>query len=292
MKKKGKVFIAGILGIVLLFGGIIGLLIQNTSKGTLVPSNFEERQITYGETESKYVPKGSYEVSSEDKDSLEIWLPVSSSKVPCIIFLNGTGAKAEHYSPLFRHIASYGYAVIGNNYTDAIKAEEESLRLAREYSSKIDENKIVIAGHGEGAYRAIRAASASDAYAAAVCFSLYGKTIIESNGLEMYDLETLKCPVMMISGAEGIDEDSVLPEEEMKQLCGKIPADCTMIALKRSDSDYGETVWRGEPYALAWLSAVVQNDPDGRKAFYAEDAEILENPLWKVIARNEGEFHE
>lgn len=73
--------------------------------------------------EKQYIALGSKEVSEYSKSDskygkLEIWYPSDikdgNAKYPLVIMANGTGIKASAYTEVFKHLASWGFIVAGN----------------------------------------------------------------------------------------------------------------------------------------------------------------------------------
>ena len=80
---------------------------------------------TEKELEKKYSQLGEYKVSFKsfeaDNDvfkKYEIWYPTdlenSNEKYPLVVVANGTGTPASKYKAFFKHLASWGFVVIGN----------------------------------------------------------------------------------------------------------------------------------------------------------------------------------
>lgn len=112
-----------IIGIVLLVmvAAIIVILIY-LSKRPAVASDYTDQVKTGGGIEAKYLSMGTYDVSYLEKTALqdfkkyEIYYPTdiakSTDKYPVVIFSNGTGIKASRYTPILKHLASWGFIVM------------------------------------------------------------------------------------------------------------------------------------------------------------------------------------
>ena len=108
----------------------IGLLIACLSIGFLylaskpsVVTNYTEVVETGGAVEKKYLGQGNYDVSSLEINALqnfkkyELYYPTSieteTRKFPVVILSNSTGVRASKYAAVLKHLASWGFIVIG-----------------------------------------------------------------------------------------------------------------------------------------------------------------------------------
>ncbi len=111
-----------LIGICILLACLSIGLLYLASKPS-VASNYTEVVETGEIVEKKYIRKGTYDVSFLEIKALqnfkkyEIYYPTSiekkTNKFPVVIFSNGTGVKASKYSAVFKHLASWGFVVIG-----------------------------------------------------------------------------------------------------------------------------------------------------------------------------------
>lgn len=71
--------------------------------------------------EQKYHENGPYQVTVHSIDGIHVFVPDSAHKapLPTVVMVNGTGLKALHYHPVFEHLASWGFIVIGNDDSNA-----------------------------------------------------------------------------------------------------------------------------------------------------------------------------
>ena len=89
-----------------------------------VPNNYTTSVKTGGEVEAKYIKTGSYEVkyleekTTENFKKYEVYYPkdleTTNTKYPVVVFVNGSGVKGSRYKALFKHLASWGFIVLGN----------------------------------------------------------------------------------------------------------------------------------------------------------------------------------
>lgn len=166
MKKIFKVIGVMILIIILLFIGLIFII----SFVPAVPKNYTNDVKTGGDIEKKYIAMGSYDVKDIKIKATELTkynyvyypeeLETADKEYPVVIVLNGTGILPEKYKALFKHLASWGFIVVGNDdgSTGFGKSADETMDyIIKENSDensvfyrKIDLNNIGITGHSQG----------------------------------------------------------------------------------------------------------------------------------------------
>lgn len=121
MKKIFKVIGVMILIIILLFIGLIFII----SFVPAVPKNYTNDVKTGGDIEKKYIAMGSYDVKDIKIKATELTkynyvyypeeLETADKEYPVVIVLNGTGILPKKYKALFKHLASWGFIVVGND---------------------------------------------------------------------------------------------------------------------------------------------------------------------------------
>ena len=91
-----------------------------------VTADYYTQTQTGGEIEEIYTAMGEYDVDYAEypaQDLLikqyKIWYPSALAgeegrEWPIVVMANGTGVPASRYAPVFRHLASWGFVVIGN----------------------------------------------------------------------------------------------------------------------------------------------------------------------------------
>ena len=109
-----------ILAIVLLLAILLFIL----SKKPFVPGNYTKTVETGGELEAKYLAMGQYEVKHTETNAPDDWekfityypaeMETADKTYPVVVMVNGTGVYASKYPALFKHLASWGFIVIGN----------------------------------------------------------------------------------------------------------------------------------------------------------------------------------
>ena len=99
-------------------------------------------------------------------------METSEGTYPLVVMLNGTGVSASKDKPIFDHLASWGFIVIGNEDesagggVSAAASLDYILTLNSDSSSmfygKIDVDNIGIGGHSQGGLGTINAVKAQD----------------------------------------------------------------------------------------------------------------------------------
>jgi predicted dienelactone hydrolase len=162
MKKVLKIM--GIIILVPIVLIIILLICLSFKKS--VPSKYWQKVETGGAIEEKYSKLGEYKVDSKRYDApkaaeepgkekfFDVWYPKEKGTYPLIVMINGTGVTCDKYDDVFKHIASFGYVVIGNNYESNWNGKHPSETLdfalnTEEIANMIDREKIAVGGHSQ-----------------------------------------------------------------------------------------------------------------------------------------------
>ena len=137
-----------ILAIVLL----LAILLIILSKKPFVPSNYMKTVETGGELEAKYLVMGQYEVKHTEADAPEDWgkfityypaeMETESKTYPVVVMVNGTGVYASKYPALFKHLASWGFIVIGNEDPSTCSGNSADAMLAYLLEQNDDPNSV------------------------------------------------------------------------------------------------------------------------------------------------------
>lgn len=298
MKKVLKVIGAILLIIIVLTSGLF-------IKAWLTPSaprNYETVVNTGGEIESKYLAHGSHEVSYFEEKTEEIWekyevyypsdLKNSDEIYPLIIVANGSGVKASKYKTVFRHYASWGFIVIGNEHDNSWAGDstEASLCYILEQNEdpdsvlyqKVDPENIGVVGHsqgGVGVFTSVTQQPHKDMYKCAVALSPSCERLAASINWN-YDITEVMIPVLMLAGTEGeFETELVIPLEDMQSMYDRLTV--PKIMARKSEMEHGEMLYSADGYVTAWFMWQLQGDKDAAKAFIGNDPELLQNPLYQ-----------
>ena len=289
-----------------------------------VTADYYAQTQTGGEIEETYTAMGEYDVDYAEypaQDLLikqyKIWYPSALAgeegrEWPIVVMANGTGVPASRYTPVFRHLASWGFVVIGNEMQNSWSggASAGALDLLAELNEdpsslfyhKLDLDNVGSAGHSQGAIGAINAVTAQPngdsykaLYLASTPSSLYASTLEWA-----YDPALIDVPCFMTAGtglldageagspevAEEAQEVSISPLWSQEENYGLIPDSVPKLRARRTGADHAEMLPWPDGYMTAWFMYWLQGDQTAGRAFFGPEAEILHNPLWQDIETN------
>ena len=289
-----------------------------------VTADYYTQTQTGGEIEEIYTAMGEYDVDYAEypaQDLLikqyKIWYPSALAgeegrEWPIVVMANGTGVPASRYAPVFRHLASWGFVVIGNEMQNSWSggAAAGALDLLAELNEdpsslfyhKLDLDNVGSAGHSQGAIGAINAVTAQPngdsykaLYLASTPSSLYASTLEWA-----YDPALIDVPCFMTAGtglldageagspevAEEAQEVSISPLWSQEENYGLIPDSVPKLRARRTGADHAEMLPWPDGYMTAWFMYWLQGDEAAGRAFFGPDAEIVHNPLWQDIEKN------
>ena len=289
-----------------------------------VTADYYAQTQTGGEIEETYTAMGEYDVDYAEypaQDLLikqyKIWYPSALAgeegrEWPIVVMANGTGVPASRYAPVFRHLASWGFVVIGNEMQNSWSggASAGALDLLAELNEdpsslfyhKLDLDNVGSAGHSQGAIGAINAVTAQPngdsykaLYLASTPSSLYASTLEWA-----YDPALIDVPCFMTAGtglldageagspevAEEAQEVSISPLWSQEENYGLIPDSVPKLRARRTGADHAEMLPWPDGYMTAWFMYWLQGDEAAGRAFFGPEAEIVHNPLWQDIEKN------
>lgn len=304
--------------VVLVVGGFAVILgiINNRNE------NYWKYIETKGEIETKYTAPGTYEVSTAEWNAdgkvwqkYEVWYPTelkeSISTYPLVIMTNGTGVKASQYQAVFKHLASWGFIVVGNEDENSRTGESSAatldfmLGLNEDKSSyfyeKIDTNNIGIAGHSQGGVGAINAVTAQENgtnYKAIFTASTTSSALASVLGTDWeYDISKLDIPCFLVAGTGNADAGTatqktdtegqgICPLWSLSENFNAISETVDKVMARKVGKDHGDMLRCADGYMTAWFMYYLKGDTEARKAFFGENAEILSNENWQDIKIN------
>ena len=306
--KKVVLTVLKIAGIVLL---VLILLIAGflfwLSRRPFVPNNYTETVETGGALEAKYLAMGPYEVKQVKAEAPEDWkefvayypaqLEDSGDQWPAVVFVNGTGVYASKYPTLFRHLASWGFIVLGNEDPGTFSGDSTDATLAwllkqnrdpdSVFYQKVDTAHMGLSGHsqgGVGVFNAISEQPNGGLYTCAVSLSPTQEDLAAALNIP-YDPSKTVIPTLVLAGTS----NDVITPEGMEKLYGKLGGPKAMAL--RTDTDHGSMLYSGDGYVTAWLMYWLRGDEEAGKAFWGEAPELAGNPNWRgvQISRSAGE---
>lgn len=297
--------IAGLvlLVLILLIAGFLFWL----SRRPFVPNNYTQTAETGGVLEAKYLAMGPYEVKQVEDEAPEDWkefvayypaqLEDSGDRWPAVVFVNGTGVYASKYPALFRHLASWGFIVLGNEDPGTFSGDSADATLAwlleqnedpdSVFYQKVDKDHLGLSGHsqgGVGMFNAISEQPNGGLYTCAVSLSPTQEDLAAALNIP-YDPSKTVIPTLVLAGTS----NDVITPEGMEKLYGKLGGPKAMAL--RTDTDHGSMLYSGDGYVTAWLMYWLRGDEEAGKAFWGEAPELAGNPNWRgvQISRSAGE---
>ncbi|MDN4085404.1 poly(ethylene terephthalate) hydrolase family protein [Paenibacillus polymyxa] len=275
--------------------------------------------------ETQYTAMGPYKVSYQEFDSEnatfkknEIWYPSdlkdSASALPLVIMANGTGTTASKYTAVFKHLASWGFIVVGNEDENSRTGASSSASLnfmlslnkdsSSDFYGKIDVNNIGIGGHSQGGVGAINAVTKQDngsfykaMYTASATSSFWGQQS-ELGTDWSYDISKVDIPYFMVAGTgyfdAGTAEDitategqGITPLWSLQKNYADIPDTVTKVMARRVNTDHSDMLTHADGYMTAWFMYWLKGDVQAGNAFFGDDAELLENANWQDVIRSQ-----
>ncbi len=258
--------------------------------------------------EQKYTVLGSYDVESKEYKSGEstygtykIWYPKEMENAnisyPAVIMANGTGVPYTKYEPIFRHLASWGFIVIGNNDESSWDGVSSSKSLdflfalnkdsTSPFYQKIDVNNVGIAGHSQGGVGVINAITNFDnsglfkaAYTASTTH-----TLLATNLKWSYEMSKVSAPLFMTAGTGKTDAETIAPLSSLQENLTALNDDIPAMIARRKDTDHGEMLANADGYMTAWFMYFLKDDMEAKTIFYGDTAEISQNENWQDIQK-------
>ena len=281
-----------ILAIVLL----LAILLIILSKKPFVPSNYTKTVETGGELEAKYLAMGQYEVKHTEADAPEDWgkfityypaeMETESKTYPVVVIVNGTGVYTSKYPALFKHLASWGFIVIGNEDPSTCSGDSADATLAylleqnddpnSVFYQKVDTAHIGITGHsqgGVGVFNAVTQQPHGNLYTCAVSLSPTEMELADAIGLH-YEPDKMTVPTLLLAA----DANDVITPEGAQKVYDAMTVPKAMAL--RSGMDHGKMLYSADGYVTAWFLYWLTEDEASEKAFMGEESELLSNPLY------------
>lgn len=281
--------------------------------GYVISSDYAWEIQDQGKIEQYYRLPGTYPVKSciisknnpnYGKYKYKVWYPAvmedRTRTWPLVIMLNGTGGSCDNDEPLYEHLASWGFLVVGNtdSQTGLGYSAEYGLAQMKQLSEtkgslfyhKVDVKHIGIVGYsqgGAGAYHALERNQNQD-YQTMVTVSAVTKGISEKLHLKswLYDTGKVQIPVFMVAGTGPLDRKLITPLSEMKENFQKL-SNKESVMGRRKRADHLEIQEQADAYITAWLRWQLKKDPYAKRVFTGDNPEIKHNPGWENVKSNE-----
>lgn len=301
MKTAFKVIGIVILMVVVLITAFLIIV----SRIPAVPNDYHKNAKTGGDIEAQYMKSGDFDVSVYEEPVLHGFgkyvtyylaeLSASDKKYPVIVISNGSGTPISKYPAVQKHLASWGFIVIGTDEENDWNgfAAEMCLRHLKRWNDnekisdtesifyqKVDLENVGIVGHSQGGVGVINAVTAQahkDVYKAAVALSPTNKELAYNLEWE-YDAALINTPIMLMSGAGGGD-DWVVTGEQLEDIYNDIGGDKVMA--RRKDTPHGNMLYSANGYVTEWFMWRLCGDENAAKAFTGDSPEIMGNSMYR-----------
>ena len=271
-----------------------------------VPEGYQQRFDYQGALEKKYAADGEYavetysEASDEERIKLfQVYYPAELTTMqkqwPVVLMANGTGIRASKYKAIFRHLASWGFIVAGNE--DEWAWDGRSVDMTLDYLLRANENHdspfyqridtahIGLTGHSQGGMAVYTSAALFDnsrRYKALCPLSGTAKMLADSLGWAF--LAKIHAPMLLAGGCGDFDAKMLCPLEHMQQTCDSL-LNAPIVMGRIKGTDHGDVLPRGDAYMTAWMRYWLCGDQEAGKCFLGDTAEILSNASWQDVKR-------
>ncbi|MBR4129950.1 MAG: hypothetical protein IKU02_03370 [Bacteroidaceae bacterium] len=304
-KNKKELLFAFLIGAILI--ACIGCDVSSWKNLTVVSEGYQDRFSYQGVLERTYAYNGEYQVelyTQEDSDErvklLQVYYPAelrtSKKKYPLVLMANGTGVRASKYGAIFRHLASWGFIVVGNEdeWTWDGKSISKSLDIILKANSdsssifyqKVDTANVGLTGHSQGGMCVYTAASLfenSRLYRALCTQSGTATMLVDSLGKAF--LKDIKAPMLLMGGCGDFDAKALCKLDELQKSYECIGSEHRVMGRIKA-TDHGDILPRGDAYMTAWMCYWLCGDREAGKCFVGEDAEIIRNKDWQDVKRD------
>ncbi len=284
---------------------LTGMLCLATCSKDAVRDGYQDKFSYTSQLEKKYAADGSYAVTHETHDAVEprvgqyqVWYPTavktSDHRWPAVVVANGSGVNASRYEPIFRHLASWGFIVVGNEDPSTwdglttILSLQHLLDLDGDAKSplygKVDTTAIGLAGHSQGGVSVFNAATMYDLshlFRAIVPQSACGSALADSLNWN-YTLSQVTVPTLLMAGTGNSDANLICTLESM-QITYDSLVDLPVMMGRLVGMEHGDVLPRGEAYTMAWMLYWLCNDQEAARCFVGDNAEMFSNSQWQDV---------
>lgn len=282
-----------------------------SAEGYSISSDYAMEITDAGKIEQYYRLPGTYTVKSQviskknpnyGNYTYKVWYPAVLEERdrtwPMVFLLNGTGGSCYNDEPLYEHLASWGFLVVGNTDSQtglgySASYDWEIMKQLSEtaesvFYGKVDENHMAIVGYsqgGAGAYHALERAG-GDRYKTIVTVSAVTKSISRKLHLKswLYDTSQVKIPAFQVAGTGPLDRKLISPLAEMRENFSQMKEAPYGVMGRRKRADHLDIQEQADAYITAWLRWQLKGDPYAKRVFTGEQPEILHNPKWDNVA--------
>lgn len=325
MKKMVKIILFIVIAVIILTVGGCSVLFGIINHRN---ENYWKYSEPKGEIETKYTALGSYDVSYTEFNAdgkiwkkFEVWYPSEMQDgitYPLVIMANGTGVKASQYKEVFKHLASWGFIVVGNEDDNSRTGESSAATLNfilslnedkdSDFYKKIDTENIGVAGHSQGGVGAINAVTEQSngnmykaIWVASITSRYHADEMNKNDGGWSCNLSNVQIPIFMVAGTKDLDAGNMaeysetVPEGKAQGICplwwliecyDAVSDNVDKVIARQEGKDHGDMLRSADGYMIAWFMYYLKGDSEAGNAFFGENAEILNNANWQDIEKN------
>ncbi|MCR5821552.1 MAG: hypothetical protein K6F85_01350 [Bacteroidales bacterium] len=258
--------------------------------------------------EKKYQGNGAYEVSTTEFASsndtigkLVIAYPAalisSPEKWPLVMTCNPSNTSGEDMLPIMRHLASWGFVVVGNMDKQTGTGRTMSITLdefialgettGNLFYNKIDTSRIGLMGFSQGAFGSLMAITKyenSRRYKVLYLGSCPQPLLGHNMGWGDVDYSQLHIPMLHLIGEGFFDYNTICPPDTLTMIFDQLlPSDLPTATGRRIGKDHENIAGEGDPYMTAWFCHWMLGDTEAARAFCGPDAELLHNDRWRDV---------
>lgn len=295
MKAK-KILKGGCLSVLLLMGACGGLMKWIGANHPGGHNKYYHKIETTGEIETRYMQMGPHVVAYHEApaegalEKFKVWYPADigegETRYPLIISNNGTGWGASKYPEWFRHMASWGFIVVGNEEHSSWdgRAGQLSLEWILRQDSlsgsplyhRVDKERIAAIGHSQGGTGTVNAVTVQpDAgrYNTAV---LLANTFNGQSDLLIWtsDASQIRIPTLILVA----ENDILTPREDLRKLYAAIPDSVFKAMGRHVGVGHGDMLVFADGYVTAWMMWQLKGDTLATRAFTGGLPELSHNP--------------
>lgn len=283
-----------------------------------------------GRIETKFTAMGEFEVAGKEYDADDVqikkytvWYPKTLEDEtrlwPVVLWANEGGCTAGKYTAFLKHLASWGFVVVGNDDKntrtgnslnagiDLLISEDQNPDSI--FCGRIDLDHIGIGGKTQGGcavYNMATVQSHADMIKAVYAASVLSPSITENLGDGWaYDLSSLQAPIFITAGTapfgagdvaaentapegtgssvEADDKPDLIPLWSREVDFDALPDDVDLVFGRRTGCDYSNSYLKWDGYMTAWFSYYLKGDEDAGKAFFGPSPELEENRRYQDI---------
>lgn len=317
LKTIMKILLIIVIIIALLIAGLFAFSKYknaNYYKFTQTQQPIEKR---YTELGAEKVSFAEFKVEDAAIQKHEIWYPTELENgaipYPVVVIANGTGFGASKYKSFFKHLASWGFIVLGNEDTDSrTGASSEAaldflLNLNEDSNSifygKVDTQNIGIGGHSQGGVGAINAVTSQPhgnkykaLYAVSPTSPYWGQENVFGTEWS-YDLSKINIPTFLTAGTGSFDAGTadnisstegqgITPLWALQANYEALPDFVEKMIARKKGIDHGDSYLAIDGYMTAWFMWHLKGNTEAAEAFKGNDAEILQNSLYQDVESN------